>query len=98
MAASPELLTDDDRVRIDAAIVRLRDAQIGTDHRALRAAVEGLDAASKDFAARRMNRALEEGLRGRQVSEVETQVDKSGSGDDLQTRLSRSGHSGHSHS
>ena len=98
MAASPELLTDDDRVRIDAATARLRDAQTGTDHRALRAAVEGLDAASKDFAARRMNRALEEGLRGRQIGEVETQVDKSGSGDDLQTRLSRSGHSGHSHS
>lgn len=97
MADSPELLTDDDRERIDAATRRLRDAKAGTDHIAIRAAVEGLDAASKDFAARRMNRALGEGLRGRTVGDVEAEVQKSDSETDLETRLARSGHSGHKH-
>jgi molecular chaperone HscA len=97
MAASPDLLTDDDRVRIDGAIHRLQNAHAGTDHRAIRTAIENLDAASKDFAARRMNRALEEGLRGRAVSDVEAQVEQSESESDLATRLARSGHSGHSH-
>jgi molecular chaperone HscA len=98
VAATPEMLTDEDRNRIDAAVVHLEDAKRGDDHRAIRSAIEALDLASKDFAARRMNRAFDEGLRGRSVGEVEAQVDKSsGQQDDLQTRLSRSGHSGHSH-
>lgn len=100
MAASPELLTDEDRQRIEGAVTTLEAAKGGIDHRAIRAAIEGLDAASKDFAGRRMNRALEEGLRGRTVGEVEAEVDRSaGDEGDLQTRLARSGHShsGHSH-
>jgi molecular chaperone HscA len=97
IAASPDLLTDADRDAIDVAIRRLEDAKAGTDHREIHAAVEGLDVASKDFAARRMNRALEEGLRGRSVGDVEAQVERSEPDDDLQTRLERGGHSGHSH-
>ena len=98
MADSPELLTDDDRRRIEAAVGHLRGTQAGSDHRAIRSAIEALDAASKEFAARRMNRALEQGLRGRAVGEVEAEVEKSTADDnDLQTRLARFGHSGHSH-
>ncbi len=98
IAASPELLTEEDRARIDDASARLDEAKKGDDHRAIRSAIEGLDAASKEFAARRMNRAFDEGLRGRRVGDVEAQVEKSaGQQDDLPTRLSRSGHSGHSH-
>jgi len=97
MAETPDLLTDDDRTRIDAAMTRLEGARAGADHHAIRAAVERLDGASKDFAARRMNRALDEGLRGRQVGEVEARVDKSTSETDLPTRLARGGHTGHSH-
>ena len=99
-AASPGLLTDADRQRIEGAVTTLEAAKGGIDHRAIRAAIEGLDAASKDFAGRRMNRALEEGLRGRTVGAVEAEVDRSaGDESDLQTRLARSGHShsGHSH-
>ena len=98
MDASPELLTAADLDTIDAAMRRLEAAQAGVDHQVIRLAIEGLDAASKDFAARRMNRALEEGLRGRAVGDVEAQVEKSEPDADLQTRLARSGHTGHSHS
>jgi hypothetical protein len=44
-----------------------------------------------------MNRALEEGLRGRSVGDVEAQVERSEPDADLQTRLKRGGHSGQSH-
>jgi hypothetical protein len=54
----------------------LARAQAGTDHLAIRAAVEGLDAASKPFAQRRMDRALSQGLRGRGVDEVEVKIDE----------------------
>jgi molecular chaperone HscA len=95
MAASPELLTDGDRVAIDGALVALAAARAGTDHLAIRAAVEGLDRASKDFAGRRMNRAFEQGLRGQNVTAVEAKVDESAPKDDLKTRVGR--HAGHSH-
>ena len=99
VAATPELLTDDDRARIDAAVAQLEQAKSGGDHGAIRAGVEALDAASKEFAARRMNRALEDGLRGRAVGAVEAEVEQSAAaaGGDLQTRLERAGHAGHSH-
>jgi len=97
MAATPALLPDEDRARFDAVVNVLSAAKAGTDHGAIRRAVEGLDAASKDFAARRMNRALGQGLRGRPVGAVEEQVEKSEGAGDLASRLERAGHAGHSH-
>jgi molecular chaperone HscA len=91
MAESPELLTDADRTRIDAAVTALEAAKVGPSAQAIAAAIEGLDAASKDFAGRRMNRALEAGLRGRTVGEVEDKVAESAE-PELQDRLTRSGH------
>jgi molecular chaperone HscA len=98
MADSPELLTDADKKGIDVAMAELDRVKVGTDHGAIRAAVEQLDVASKDFAGRRMNRALESGLRGRGVAEVEAKVAETESKSDLQSRMSGAGHAGHSHS
>jgi molecular chaperone HscA len=67
MEDTPELLVDGDREAIAAARATLEAAQLGTDANAIRAAVEGVDRASKPFAERRMNRALERGLRGKDV-------------------------------
>ncbi|MEA2700801.1 MAG: molecular chaperone HscA [Myxococcales bacterium] len=101
MADSPELLTDGDRNAIAAALETLAAAKSGTDHNAIRAAVEGLDHASKDFAARRMNRALETGLRGRTVATVEAKVAETAPKADLASRLEAQAHThgggGHSH-
>jgi len=88
MAASPELLTDADRAAITGAERTLEAAKAGSDHLAIRAAVEGLDAASKPFAQRRMDRALETGLRGRALDEVESKVEET----------AHKGHPGHEHS
>jgi molecular chaperone HscA len=95
MAEAPELLTEADRVAIEAALAALAVARAGSDHHAIRAAVEEVDHASKDFAGRRMNRAVETGLRGKDVAEVEAKADETASKRDLATRAGS--HAGHSH-
>ncbi len=88
MADTPELLTGDDRRAIDAALAQLGAVRAGDDHQAIRRAVEGLDEASKAFAARRMNVAFERGLRGRDVGAVEAKADETAAG---------KRHAGHQH-
>jgi molecular chaperone HscA len=97
MAASPELLGADDRRQIDGARERLERAMAGDDAQAIREGIAALDLASKDFAGRRMNRAFEEGLRGRSLGELEAEVEKSAPEASLEQRLTRAGHRGHSH-
>jgi molecular chaperone HscA len=75
MAAAPELLTDEDRPRIAEAMTALEACKAGSDHLAIRAAIEALDGASKAFAQRRMDLALERGLAGKAIKDVEAQVD-----------------------
>jgi molecular chaperone HscA len=94
MVDTPELVTDADRQAIDAAMAALDAVRAGTDHHAIRAAVEALDHASKDFAARRMNRAFEAGLRGKTVAAVEAEADKTAPRTDLAARARD--HAGHS--
>ena len=95
MADSPELLTPEDRTGIDAALAALATARGGKDHHAIRAAVEGLDRASKEFAARRMNVAFDRGLRGKDVASVEAKADETAPKRDLASRAGS--HTGHSH-
>jgi molecular chaperone HscA len=95
MADSPELLTPEDRTAIDAALTVLATARSGKDHHAIRAAVEGLDRASKEFAARRMNVAFDRGLRGKDVAAVEAKADETAPKRDLASRAGS--HTGHSH-
>jgi molecular chaperone HscA len=97
MAASPELLTDDDRSHIAAARVELEQAAGGEHAQSIRLAIEALDRASKEFAGRRMNRAFEEGLRGRSLGQIEAEMEKSAAEGSLDQRLERAGHRGHSH-
>jgi molecular chaperone HscA len=59
-----ELLDDDVRAAGEQAMARLAEAVAGTDYHAIRAAIEGLDRATKPFAQRRMNRAVAAQLQG----------------------------------
>jgi molecular chaperone HscA len=95
MADSPELLTDADRSAIEAALSALSAAEASGDHHAIRRGVEAVDRASKEFAGRRMNRAIEQGLRGKDVAAVEAKADETASKRDLATRAGS--HAGHSH-
>ncbi|HZL16351.1 MAG TPA: Fe-S protein assembly chaperone HscA [Polyangia bacterium] len=95
MADSPELLRDADRIAIEAALSALSAAEASGDHHAIRRGVEAVDQASKEFAGRRMNRAIAQGLRGKDVAAVEAKADETASKRDLATRAGS--HAGHSH-
>jgi molecular chaperone HscA len=95
MADTPELLTPEDKAAIDGALAALATVRDGTDHLAIRAAVEALDVASKEFAGRRMNIAFERGLRGKDVDAVEKKADETAPKRDLASRAGS--HAGHSH-
>ncbi len=70
MAKDAELLDAETEAATRAAMAALEEAAKGEDHRAIRAAVEALDRASKPFAEKRMNLAVQDGLRGRAVDDV----------------------------
>jgi molecular chaperone HscA len=76
LAASADLLAEGERATIEAAMATLEKRKAGHDHVAIRAAIGALDAVSKDFATRRMNQALEKGLRGQAIGTVENKVGK----------------------
>jgi len=67
LAADGDLLSADERAAIDAALRALEAMREGSDHVALRGAVESLNRATSDFAARRMNRIVAGALTGRRV-------------------------------
>jgi molecular chaperone HscA len=93
---SRDLLSDDERKALRAALDGALAAEArATDANVIRGLVEDLDRASKVFAERRMNRALEAGLRGRDVAAVEAKVAETESKVDLKTRVDA--HAGHRH-
>jgi molecular chaperone HscA len=65
-----DLLSKEERVRLEAGMASVEAACAGTDHRAVKSAVEALNRASEPFAARRMDRAISAALAGRKVDEV----------------------------
>jgi len=74
MRDTPELLEPGERDAIGRALDAVEAARAGSDHLAIRDAIEELDHASKAFATRRMNRALEKGFRGRSVDAVDAKL------------------------
>jgi molecular chaperone HscA len=74
MAKDPELLDDATRQATETAMTHLEEVARGTDHVAIRAAVEALDRASKPFAELRMNRAVSAAVRGKRVGDMESEL------------------------
>jgi molecular chaperone HscA len=70
LARDGDLLGAGERAALDAALATLAAARAGTDHRALKAAIESANRASEAFAARRMDRAIAGALSGRRIDEV----------------------------
>jgi molecular chaperone HscA len=73
-AAGEHLLTDEVRADTLAAMRHLEAVMAGTDHLAVRSAVEALDRASKPFAQERMNRAVSAAMLGRRLDDVEEEL------------------------
>ena len=71
LAADGELLSPDERSRIDEAVTRLAQLKAGGDHRAIRSGIDALARATDDFAARRMDKSVRSALAGRKLNEIE---------------------------
>ncbi len=75
IAADSDLLEDSERAAIEAATTALEAAADGDDPSKIHAAIESLDHATKDFAGRRMNRAITKAIGGKNLNEVEKSVE-----------------------
>ncbi|HZZ85803.1 MAG TPA: Fe-S protein assembly chaperone HscA [Anaeromyxobacteraceae bacterium] len=64
-----ELLSPDEKAPIDERIEGLRQAMAGRDYLAIKAWIESLDAASKEFAERRMNKHIGKAMAGHRIDE-----------------------------
>ena len=71
LAVDAALLAADERAAIDALCAKLRTTAAGTDHLAIKAAIEALNKGSEDFAARRMDRAIHAALAGRTLASID---------------------------
>jgi molecular chaperone HscA len=69
LAVDAHLLNAEERAGLDAAMAQLRDVMNGQDHRAVKHAIEAVNTASNEFAARRMNAGIQAAMAGRNVEE-----------------------------
>jgi len=67
-----ELLSADERARIDADIGKLQAATRGDNRRQIVLAMDDLEADTKDFAARRMDKSIRRAFAGRRISELDS--------------------------
>jgi molecular chaperone HscA len=74
LVASSGLLVEGELPAITSALEELETVKAATSHLAIRAAVVALDEASKEFARRRMNAALDANVRGQALDSVEKKV------------------------
>ena len=70
IAEDGRLLRPDERADIEEEIVSLKKRIAGTDPRAIKAGIDSLNAATRDFAARRMDQSVKRALAGHKVIEL----------------------------
>jgi molecular chaperone HscA len=70
LAADSALLNQQERGDIEAAMASLEKLLPGTDHRAIKKAIEALNHATESFAARRMDEGIRRALAGRKVGSL----------------------------
>jgi len=69
IAADAQLLTDEECTQIDVALAGLRKMRDGDDPQKIKRAIETLNTASTDFAARRMDASIQSAMTGHKVDE-----------------------------
>jgi molecular chaperone HscA len=70
LAADAALLNEQEKREIEAAMASLEKVLAGTDHRAIKKAVEALNHATETFAARRMDEGIKRALAGRKIGSL----------------------------
>jgi molecular chaperone HscA len=68
--ADSELLSDEERANVGALLEAVRRQVQGTDHHAIKAAVDALAHGTEEFAARRMDRSVRVALTGKKLEEL----------------------------
>ncbi|MCR1836925.1 Fe-S protein assembly chaperone HscA [Rodentibacter caecimuris] len=71
-ADGSELLSTEEFHHIEAVLKQLVEVKQGVDRNAIAQGIKALDAATQEFAARRMNASINRALTGKNVSEMET--------------------------
>lgn len=66
-----DLLTETEFRQIENALKQLMDVKEGTDRHAIAQGIKDLDVATQEFAARRMNKSINQALTGKLVSDIE---------------------------
>ena len=72
LAADSALLTATELSAITASQRALQDTLAGTDHRAIKSAIEALNRATENFAARRMDASIKQALTGQKIADLST--------------------------
>jgi molecular chaperone HscA len=70
LAVDGDLLDDNERATIDAALAAVEKAISGTDRDAISGSVEGLEQETRSFAEKRMDRGIRAALAGRHVDQL----------------------------
>jgi len=70
LSADEKLLNEEERAAIEQAMTNLQKLLAGTDHRKIRQAVEALNRATDEFAARRMDAGIKRALAGRKIGSL----------------------------
>jgi len=74
LKADSELLAADELARVETGIVRLQSASLAENRRQIVLAMDDLEAETKEFAARRMDKSIRRALAGRNISELDSQA------------------------
>ncbi len=72
LRSDADLLSAEEMARVDLAIAKLQAATLGENRRHLTLAMDDLEAETKDFAARRMNKSIHRALAGKNIHELES--------------------------
>jgi molecular chaperone HscA len=68
--ADSALLSDDERKEVFALLESVKQRSSGSDHVAIKAAVDALAHGTEEFAARRMDRSVRTALSGKKLDEI----------------------------
>jgi molecular chaperone HscA len=71
VAADAALLSTEERAGIERAVAALGAVAGGSDHRAIKQAVDALNRATEEFAARRMDANVRRALAGRNIASLD---------------------------
>jgi molecular chaperone HscA len=70
LQADASLLSADERAEIEQAMARLEELVAGKDHRVIKKAIEALNHATEEFAARRMDEGIKRALAGKKIGSL----------------------------